>query len=152
MVKESDTVIKKLKGKVFLNKEGNQNRNSIDYFGLVGIILWYLTYLVRKTGWVTTYSFLSLFWNVPNLAFAWVLTAMLKQLYQPAFSKTPLITTPLTIKKYFYICLLVVIGAVMNEVIFSVFQEIAVDRDDLLATLIAQVTIFIIPVLRKEIY
>lgn len=128
-----------------------QNKSVIDYFGIFGILLWALTYLVRKTGLIFEYRFLAIFWNTPNIAFAWILTAMFKQLYRPSFNKSSLIKSSLTIKKYFFICFLVVIGAFFNELIFYYFLKISIDKYDLVATVVAQVIIFIFPVLTKEI-
>ena len=134
-----------------MGKLTHQNKSVIDYFGISGILLWILTYLVRKTGLIFQYRSLAIFWITPNLAFAWILTAMLKQLYRPSFSKTPFIKSSLTIKKYFLICVFVVLGALFNEIIFFLFLNINIDIYDVVATFVAQLIIFIFPIFLKEI-
>lgn len=122
---------------------------SIELLGITGLIIYMITLIVRKTAIIDNTQF-NLFWFAPNFGGAWFTTALLKQFFRPVGSIKPILPFEFSKKNYAIICIIVIILAILNEFAYPLNTSRAFDLADILATIIAQAIIFIVPFISKE--
>lgn len=122
--------------------------SSIEILGILGLFVWMLTIFLRKHYSIN--SIAPIFCVTPNFGGAWLATAMLKQLFSPAFGENKVTRVDFTRKVLFYICIVVMLMALINE--FLPFLNIGTSFDlyDVMATLLAEIIAFSLPVILKE--
>ena len=119
--------------------------SSIDIMGISGFLLWLLTLFLRR--YYSINEILPIFCFMPNFAGGWTATATFKQFFFPIYSKKPLSDINFSKKTLFFICIAVIILSAINELLpFSS----SFDVYDMLATVLAEIIIFIIPIILKE--
>ena len=124
----------------------------IEWMGMIGLLLWGVVVLLRKMDIYDTSSLNAIsliIWTTPNFGGAWFSTAWLKQFVAPAFSTKSLIKISFTKMNYFSICLLVFTIAIILEILnpYLLGGTSGFDIYDITATAIAELLIFILPVL-----
>ncbi len=121
---------------------------TIEVFGIVGLAIWLLTLVVRKTGAIENASF-NWFWFAPNFGGAWFATACLKQFFAPCAAAKPILPIAFTVKTFLAICLGVVLLAVINEWTTPLQTGGRFDLGDLLSTILAEAIVFFAVVARN---
>ena len=81
---------------------------------------------------------------------AWIATAMLKQPFSPTFSVNKVSTIEFSKKTLMYICIVVVLMSFINELLPLGNTSVVFDVYDVLATVLAEIIAFSIPVILKE--
>ncbi len=81
---------------------------------------------------------------------AWIATAMLKQPFSPIFSANKVSTIEFSKKTLMYICIVVVLMSFINELLSLGNTSVVFDVYDVLATVLAEIIAFSIPVILKE--
>ncbi len=124
----------------------------IEWMGMIGLLFWGVVVLLRKMNIFDTSSLNAIsliIWTAPNFGGAWFSTAWLKQFVAPAFSEKSLIKTSFTKKTYLNVCLLVCVIAFILEILnpYLLGGTSGFDIYDVMATVIAELLIFILPVL-----
>lgn len=119
----------------------------IEWMGMIGLLFWGVVVLLRKMNIFDTSSLNAIsliIWTAPNFGGAW-----LKQFVAPAFSEKSLIKTSFTKKTYLNVCLLVCVIAFILEILnpYLLGGTSGFDIYDVMATVIAELLIFILPVL-----
>ena len=119
--------------------------SSIDIMGILGFLLWLLTLFLRR--YYSINEILPIFCFMPNFAGGWTATATFKQFFSPIYSKKKVSNVNFSKKTLFFICIAVIILSAINELLpFSS----SFDVYDTLATVVAEIIIFIIPIILKE--
>ena len=119
--------------------------SSIDIMGILGFLLWILTLFLRK--YYSINEVLPIFSFMPNFAGGWTATAVFNQFFSPIYSKKKVSNVHFSKKTLFFICIAVIILSAINELLpFSS----SFDVYDMLATVVAEIIIFIIPIILKE--
>lgn len=119
--------------------------SSIDIMGILGFLLWLLTLFLRRYYYIN--EILPIFCFMPNFAGGWTATAAFKQFFSPIYSKKKISNVNFSKKTLFFICIAVIILSAINELLpFSS----SFDVYDMLATVVAEIIIFIIPIILKE--
>lgn len=80
----------------------------------------------------------------------WIAIAMLKQPFSPIFSANKVSTIEFSKKTLMYICIVVVLMSFINELLPLGNTSIVFDVYDVLATVLAEIIAFSIPVILKE--
>ena len=75
---------------------------------------------------------------------------MLKQPFSSAFSENKVLNIEFSEKALFYICIVVILMSFINELIPFINIGAAFDLYDILATVLAEIIVFSIPVILKE--
>lgn len=75
---------------------------------------------------------------------------MLKQPFSSAFSENKVLNIEFSEKSLFYICIVVILVSFINELIPFINIGAAFDLYDILATVLAEIIVFSIPVILKE--
>lgn len=86
----------------------------------------------------------------PSFGGAWIGTAMLKQPFSPTFSVNKVSTIEFSKKTLMYICIVVVLMSFINELLPLINTSAVFDVYDVLATVLAEIIAFNIPVILKE--
>jgi len=86
----------------------------------------------------------------PSFGGAWIATAMLKQPFSPTFSANKVSTIEFSKKTLMYICIVVVLRSFINELLPLINTSVVFDVYDVLATVLAEIIAFSIPVILKE--
>lgn len=81
---------------------------------------------------------------------AWIATAMLKQPFSAIFSKNKVSTIEFSKKTLMYICIVDVLMSFINELLPLINTSAVFDVYDVLATVLAEIIAFSIPVILKE--
>ena len=81
---------------------------------------------------------------------SWIATAMLKQPFSPTFSENKVSTIEFSKKTLMYICIVVVLISFINELLPLGNTSVVFDVYDALATVLAEIIAFNIPVILKE--
>ncbi|WP_440895431.1 hypothetical protein ACS127_12805 [Amphibacillus sp. Q70] len=123
----------------------------IEWMGIIGLLFWAVVVLLRKMELFDTSSLNALsliIWTAPNFGGAWFSTAWLKQFIAPAFTAKSLIKISFTKKVYFYVCLVIFAIGFILEIInpYLLGGTTGFDIYDMIATAIAELLIFILPV------
>lgn len=119
---------------------------SVELLGYLGIFLWGAIILLRGTSLTNNGLYLFMLGILPNLAAAWAITMSAKWVVLFIFKRS------VTIKIHFCICLAVIILALISEMIHDMFLGAPFDIYDMLLTVVAQLFIFLIPMLTKDRY
>lgn len=124
----------------------------IEWMGIIGLLYWGVVVLLRKMNVFDTSSLNAIsliIWTAPNFGGAWLSTAWLKQFVAPAFSTKSLIKISFTKKVYLRMCLLVFAISIILEALnpYLLGGTSGFDIYDIIATAIAELLIFIFPVL-----
>lgn len=130
-----------------MNKIKQIKLSSIEYLGLMGLTIWLSTIFLRKYFAINKYA--SIFYVLPNFTSALFLTAILKQLVSPVFFKTKLLKYDFTKRFFLLTCVIVFIASFISELIFLNFKA-SFDLMDVLASFLAELIIFITPIILKE--
>ncbi|MFD2114873.1 hypothetical protein ACFSTH_16175 [Paenibacillus yanchengensis] len=121
----------------------------IEYLGIIGLLIYFITIVVRRYEIIDNSNF-NLFWFAPNFGGAWFTTALIKQFFSPVGTNKPISSIVFSIKSYAIICFGVVILAIINEYAYLLNTSGAFDIVDVIATIVAQILIFTLPIIRKE--
>ena len=81
---------------------------------------------------------------------AWIATAMLKQPFSSTFSENKVSTIEFSKKTLMYICIVDVLMSFINELLPLINTSAVFDVYDVLATVLAEIIAFSIPVILKE--
>ena len=81
---------------------------------------------------------------------AWIATAMLKQPFSSTFSENKVSTIEFSKKTLMYICIVVILVSFINELLPFINTGAALDSYNILATVLAEIIVFSIPVILKE--
>ena len=96
-------------------------------------------------------SVVAIFYFTPSFGGAWIATAMLKQLFSPVFGESKAFSNIEFSKKVlFCICVSVIFMSFINELLPCINTSAVFDLYDVLATILAEIIAFSIPVIRKE--
>jgi hypothetical protein len=93
---------------------------------------------------------LNIFWFAPNFGGAWFTTALVKQFFKPCGTTKPFLPLGFSIKIYMLVCFAVIVLAVLNELVYPLNTSGAFDPIDVIATIIAQIIAFIVPITIKD--
>lgn len=107
-----------------------------------------LTIFLRKYYLINSTA--PIFYVTPNFGGAWLATAMLKQLFSPAFGENKAAKVVFTRKVLFYICIVVILMSLIKELLPFINTGTSFDLYDVLATLLAEIIAFSLPVILKE--
>ena len=121
-------------------------RGSIEILGYIGLILWVSIILQRMWGSSVSDVDTFIIGIAPNIGAAWLVTLIGKLIVIFGFKQD------LTIKKHFLICAGVLSIALISEIFYYVFFHRAFDMWDIIATVVAQLIIFTLPLLTKDKY
>ena len=122
--------------------------SSIDIMGVLGLLIWLITVFLRRYYSINTV--IPIFQVMPNFGCAWFATALIKQIVSPIYSEKKILNIEFSKKVLFLICVIVILMALTNEVITIINTSKSIDVNDMLSTIVAEIIIFSIPVLRKE--
>lgn len=122
--------------------------SSIEIMAILGLIIWLLTIFLRK--YYSINSVVPIFMSHPSFGGAWIATAMLKQPFSPTFSTNKVSTIEFSKKTLMYICIVFVLMSFINELLPLINTSAVFDVYDVLATVLAEIIAFSIPVILKE--
>ena len=123
--------------------------SSIEIMAILGLLIWLITILLRH--YYSINSVVAIFYFTPSFGGAWIATAMLKQLFSPVFGESKAISNIGFSKKVlFCICVSVIFMSFINELLSCINTSAVFDLYDVLATILAEIIAFSIPVIRKE--
>lgn len=117
---------------------------SVEILGYIGAIIWAAVVLLR--GFPLSYhsTYLLLIGILPNLGAAWVLTMFAKWIV--LFK----LKCNITIKLHLFICTGISVLAFASEIVHDLFLGSPFDINDIIITVIAQIVIFLTPIIIKE--
>lgn len=118
----------------------------VEVLGLIGILLWSGTVIIRGFHLSNNELYLLILGSLPNLAAAWAVTLFAKWYVLFVLKKD------ITVKSYAIICFGIVLIALTSEVIHAAFFDSPFDINDMVVTIIAQVVLFLIPLITKDKY
>ena len=130
-----------------MNKR-NLKISSIEIMAVLGILIWLATIFLRK--YYSINSIIPIFCVMPNFGGAWIATAMLKQAFSPVFSENKVLNIEFSKKVLFYICIVVIFMSFVNELLPFTNTGAGFDLYDILATVLAEIIVFSVPVILKE--
>ncbi len=119
---------------------------SVEILGYTGMFLWVATNLLRGISLTNNGLYLFLLGILPNLAAAWGITMFAKWVVLFILKRS------ITVKIHFCICVSIIFLALVSEIIHDMFLGSPFDINDMLITVVAQLLIFIIPVVTKDKY
>ena len=123
--------------------------SSIEIIAILGLLIWLITILLRH--YYSINSVVAIFYFTPSFGGAWIATAMLKQLFSPVFGESKAFSNIGFSKKVlFCICVSVIFMSFINELLSCINTSAVFDLYDVLATTLAEIIAFSIPVIRKE--
>lgn len=123
--------------------------SSIEIMAILGLLIWLITILLRH--YYSINSVVPIFCFTPSFGGAWIATAMLKQLFSPVFGESKAFSNIEFSKKVlFCICVSVIFMSFINELLPCINTSAVFDLYDVLATILAEIIAFSIPVIRKE--
>ena len=123
--------------------------SSIEIMAILGLLIWLITILLRH--YYSINSVVAIFYFTPSFGGAWIATAMLKQLFSPVFGESKAFSNIGFSKKVlFCICVSVIFMSFINELLPCINTSAVFDLYDVLATILAEIIAFSIPVIRKE--
>ena len=119
---------------------------SIEILGYMGGLIWVAVILLRGISFFNNSIYLFLIGILPNLGAAWVITMFSKWIILFMCKHN------YSIKIHCIICFGVIIFAFVSELIHDSFLKSPFDICDIVITIIAQLTIFFIPIVTKDKY
>lgn len=119
---------------------------SVEILGYAGIFLWVAIILLRGMYLTNNNLYLFLLGILPNLAAAWAMTMFTKWAILFIFKKN------ITIKIHFCVCVAIIFLASISEVIHDMFLSSPFDIYDIMITVVAQLFIFLMPIVLKDKY
>ena len=123
--------------------------SSIEIMAILGLLIWLITILLRH--YYSINSVVAIFYFTPSFGGAWIATAMLKQLFSPVFGESNAFSNIEFSKKVlFCICVSVIFMSFINELLPCINTSAVFDLYDVLASMLAEIIAFSIPVIRKE--
>ena len=123
--------------------------SSIEIMAILGLLIWLITILLRH--YYSINSVVAIFYFTPSFGGAWIATAMLKQLFSPVFGESKAFSNiEFSQKVLFCICVSVIFMSFINELLPCINTSAVFDLYDVLATILAEIIAFSIPVIRKE--
>ena len=123
--------------------------SSIEIMAILGLLIWLITILLRH--YYSINSVVPIFYFTTSFGGAWIATAMLKQLFSPVFGESKAFSNIEFSKKVlFCICVSVIFMSFINELLPCINTSTVFDLYDVLATILAEIIAFSIPVIRKE--
>ena len=123
--------------------------SSIEIMAILGLLIWLITILLRH--YYSINSVVPIFYITPSFGGAWIATAMLKQLFSPVFGESKAFSNiEFSQKVLFCICVSVIFMSFINELLPCINTSTVFDLYDVLATILAEIIAFSIPVIRKE--
>ena len=123
--------------------------SSIEIMAILGLLIWLITILLRH--YYSINSVVPIFYFAPSFGGAWIATAMLKQLFSPIFGESKAFSNiDFSQKVLFCICVSVIFMSFINELLPCINTSAVFDLYDVLATILAEIIAFSIPVIRKE--
>ena len=123
--------------------------SSIEIMAILGLLIWLITILLRH--YYSINSVVAIFYFTPSFGGAWIATAMLKQLFSPVFGESKaFLNIEFSKKVLFCICVSVIFMSFINELLPCINTSAVFDLYDVLATILAEIIAFSIPVIRKE--
>ena len=123
--------------------------SSIEIMAILGLLIWLITILLRH--YYSINSVVPIFCFTPSFGGAWIATAMLKQLFSPVFGESKAFSNiEFSQKVLFCICVSVIFMSFINELLPCINTSAVFDLYDVLATILAEIIAFSIPVIRKE--
>jgi len=117
---------------------------SIEILGYIGGLIWIAVILLRGIYFSNNYMYFFLVGILPNLGAAWLITMFGKWIVLLICKQD------YSIKRHFIICFGVLILAFVSELIHDSFLNSPFDICDIVITIIAQLTIFLIPIVIKD--
>ena len=117
---------------------------SVEILGIIGVILWIVVLFLRRRSLTNHSVYLFIVGMAPNLAAAWISTAVGKLLISLGLKRR------MTIKMYFSLCFSIFLFSICSEFIYDRYLGSAFDVYDICVTAVAQVIIFTVPVLLKD--
>jgi len=119
---------------------------SVELLGFIGILVWVCVTYIRTNDSVFNPVFSFVIGILPNLGAAWTMTMFGKWTVLIAMNRR------YSLKKHAAFCIGVLAAAVLSEYLYDVFLQNPFDIYDILLTVIAQLIMFILPVLTKDKY
>ena len=119
---------------------------SIEILGYIGGLIWVAVILLRGVSFSNNSTYLFLIGILPNLGAAWIITMFGKWIVLFICKQD------YSIKRHCIICFGVLVLALVSELIHDSFLNSPFDVCDIVITIIAQLTIFLIPIITKDKY
>ena len=119
---------------------------SIEVLGYIGGAIWVAVILLRGISFSDNSLYLLLVGILPNLGAAWVMTMFGKWIVLFVCKQD------YSIKKHCIVCLGVIVLAFASELIHDSLLNSPFDIYDIVITVIAQLTMFLIPIVTKDKY
>jgi len=119
---------------------------SMEILGYIGGVIWIAVILLRALSFSDNFIYLFFLGILPNLGAAWVMTMFSKWILLLVWKQN------YNMKKHCIICFGIVILAFASELIHDSFLNSPFDICDIVITIIAQLTIFLIPIVTKDKY
>ena len=119
---------------------------SMEILGYIGGVIWIAVILLRALSFSDNFIYLFFRGILPNLGAAWVMTMFSKWILLLVCKQN------YSMKKHCIICFGIVILAFASELIHDSFLNSPFDICDIVITIIAQLAIFLIPIVTKDKY
>lgn len=119
---------------------------SIEILGYIGLIIWVAVIFLRKYSLSDNNVYLFFLGILPNLGAAWIATMFGKWMVIFVWKRS------FTVKIHLFICIGLFALAFGSEIIHDLFLNSSFDAYDILITMIAQISIFFIPIVLKDKY
>lgn len=118
---------------------------SIEIFGCIGFLLWVMVITLRLMQASGGAVFMAIVGRLPNWGVAWIVTLLCKWIVIFVCKRR---YTP---RQHAFICIGIFMIAVLSEIFFYLCGR-SFDLYDLLATVVAQLIMFYIPIIIKDPY
>lgn len=118
---------------------------SIEVLGYIGILIWGAVIALRGNLMLDNTYYKFLLGVLPNLGAAWSITMFGKWMIELKLKRE------YNRNMHLIICLSILVFAFISEIIHHLFLNSPFDIYDMITTIIAQIVMFVIPIIRKNI-
>jgi hypothetical protein len=127
-----------------IEEQEKKKLGSIEILGYVGVLIWAMVLFLRGRNVSHNSIYLFVIGMLPNLAAAWISTAIGKGFIIRVLKRS--VTTDV----YLLLCFSIVIFSFCSELIYERYFSSVFDIYDILVTAFAQIVIFVIPLLLRD--
>jgi len=127
-----------------IQQQEKKKLGSIEILGCVGILIWVVVLFLRGRNVSHNNTYLFVIGMLPNLAAAWISTAIGKWFIIRVLKRR--VTTDV----YLLLCFSIVIFSFCSELIYERYFSSVFDIYDILVTAFAQIVIFVVPLLLRD--
>ena len=127
-----------------IQQQEKKKFGSIEILGCVSILIWVTVLFLRGRNVSHNNTYLFVIGMLPNLAAAWISTAIGKWFIIRVLKRR--VTTDV----YLLLCFSIVIFSFCSELIYERYFSSVFDIYDILVTAFAQIVIFVVPLLLRD--